>query len=222
MEILNIILFGPPGSGKGTYASRLFDRLGTPHISTGDLIRDEIRGRTDIGRKIEGYTLRGELVPDDVVIEILRRRISKPDCAKGFILDGFPRTIPQAKALEVIASVGVVINLDVPDTVIIERLSSRLTCKNCGAVFNQRFLKPKVEGVCDRCGGPLYVRDDDKPEVVQERLKTYRKQTQPLIEYYKQRKLVETVTNKEADVPPDKIVNQIVQVIKSRERGPHV
>jgi adenylate kinase len=215
---LNIVLFGPPGSGKGTYASRLFEKLGTPHISTGDLIRDEIKSKTDIGRKIEGYTLRGELVPDDVVIELLRRRISQPDCAKGFILDGFPRNVPQAEALDRIAPIGVVINLDVPDAVIIERLSSRLTCKSCGAIFNQRFLKPKVEGVCDKCGGQLYVRDDDKPEVVQERLKTYRKQTQPLIEYYKQRKLIETVTNREVDVPPEKIVRQIVQIIRSREQ----
>ena len=217
LRILNIVLFGPPGSGKGTYASRLFKELGMPHISTGDLVRQEIQDRTEIGRKIEGYTRRGELVPDDIIIELLRKRISQPDCTGGFILDGFPRTIPQAKALEKIASVGVVINLDVPDTVIIARLSARLTCKSCGAIFNERFLKPKVEGVCDKCGGPLYTRDDDKPEVIQERLRTYRKQTQPLLDYYDERKLVETVVNKEADIPPEKIVNQIVRIIKAKE-----
>jgi len=188
-----------------------------PHISTGDLVRQEIQDKTEIGRKIEGYTRRGELVPDDIIIELLRKRISQPDCTGGFILDGFPRTIPQAKALEKIASVGVVINLDVPDTVIIARLSARLTCKSCGAIFNERFLKPKVEGVCDKCGGPLYTRDDDKPEVIQERLRTYRKQTQPLLDYYDERKLVETVVNKEADIPPEKIVNQIVRIIKAKE-----
>jgi len=215
--ILNIVLFGPPGSGKGTYASRLFKELGMPHTSTGDLVRQEIQDRTEIGRKIEGYTRRGELVPDDIVIELLRKRISQPDCAGGFILDGFPRTIPQAKALEKIASVGVVINLDVPDTVIVERLSARLTCKSCGAIFNERFLRPKIEGICDKCGGQLYTRDDDKPEVIQERLRTYRRQTQPLLDYYNERKLVETVVNKEADIPPEKIVNQIIRIIKARE-----
>jgi len=188
-----------------------------PHISTGDLVRQEIQDKTAIGKRIEGYTVRGELVPDDIVVELLRKRISQPDCAGGFILDGFPRTVPQAKALEGIAPIGVVINLDVPDTVIIERLSARLTCKSCGAIYNERFLKPKVEGICDRCGGPLYIRDDDKPEVIQERLRTYRKQTQPLIDYYKKRNLVETVVNKEADVPPEKIVNQIIHIIKAKK-----
>jgi len=181
------------------------------------LVRQEIQDKTAIGKRIEGYAMRGELVPDDMVIELLRRRISQPDCAGGFISDGFPRTIPQAKALEGIAPIGVVINLDVPDTVIIERLSARLTCKSCGAIYNERFLKPKVEGICDRCGGPLYIRDDDKPEVIQERLRTYRKQTQPLIDYYKKRNLVETVVNKEADVPPEKIVNQIIHIIKAKK-----
>jgi len=210
------VIFGPPGSGKGTYASRLFDLIKTPHISTGDLVRQEIKDRTETGKKIEAYTRRGVLVPDDVVIELLKKRISQPDCASGFILDGFPRTIPQAEALGKISPIEIVINLDVPDEVIIERLSSRLTCKSCGEIYNRRFLKPKVEGICDKCGGQLYTREDDKPEVIRERLKTYQRQTQPLLDYYKERKLVENVRNTEVAVPPEIIVSKIMKIINAK------
>lgn len=213
---MKIVIFGPPGSGKGTYASRLFDLIKTPHISTGDLVRQEIKDRTETGKKIEAYTRRGVLVPDDVVIELLKKRISQPDCASGFILDGFPRTIPQAEALGKISPIEIVINLDVPDEVIIERLSSRLTCKSCGEIYNRRFLKPKVEGICDKCGGQLYTREDDKPEVIRERLKTYQRQTQPLLDYYKERKLVENVRNTEVAVPPEIIVSKIMKIIDAK------
>ena len=213
---MKIVIFGPPGSGKGTYASRLFDLIKTPHISTGDLVRYEIKNKTETGKKIEEYTKRGVLVPDDVVIELLKKRISQPDCASGFILDGFPRTIPQAEALGKISPIEIVINLDVPDEVIIERLSSRLTCKSCGEIYNRRFLKPKVEGICDKCGGQLYTREDDKPEVIRERLKTYQRQTQPLLDYYKERKLVENVRNTEVAVPPEIIVSKIMKIINAR------
>ncbi len=187
-----------------------------PHISSGDLVRNEIKDRTETGKKIEDYTKRGELVPDDIIIELLKRRISQPDCADGFILDGFPRTVPQAKALEKAVPLKVVVNLDVPDQIIVERLSSRLTCKNCGEIYNKRFLKPKVEGICDKCGGQLYTREDDKPEVIKKRLKTYRRQTQPLLDYYKERNLVENVRNTEAGVPPEIIVRQIMKIIDAK------
>jgi len=214
-QALKIVMFGPPGSGKGTYASRMREKLNVPHISTGDLVREEIKYRTSVGRRIEDYSRRGEFVPDEIITELLRQRISQPDSTNGFILDGFPRTIPQAKALEKITSMDVVVNLDVPDEIIIDRLSTRLTCKKCGAIFNERTLKPKVAGVCDKCGGPLYKRDDDKPEVVQERLNVYRKQTKPLLDYYKERSLVENLSNRDADAPPEKIVEKIMELIET-------
>ena len=212
---MKIVMFGPPGSGKGTYASRLSVRLNTPHISTGDLVRDEIKKQTDLGNRINDYSARGQLVPDKTICELLQNRISQPDCTKGFILDGFPRTIPQAQELEKISTTDVVINLDVPDAVIIERLSTRLTCRSCGTIYNERFLKPRVEGRCDKCEGQLYKREDDRPNVIQERLHVYRKQTQPLLEYYQKKNQVRNITNKEAGVPPDKVVQEILSIIQA-------
>jgi len=207
-------MFGPPGSGKGTYASRLSVKLNTPHISTGDLVRDEIKKQTDLGKRISDYSSRGQLVPDKTICELLQKRISQPDCNAGFILDGFPRTIPQAQELSKISTTDLIINLNVPDAVIIERLSTRLTCKSCGAVYNERTLKPKTEGKCDKCQGNLYKREDDQPTVIQERLNVYRKQTQPLLEYYQREGRIRNVTNKEASVPPEKIVQEILNIIE--------
>ena len=212
---LKILMFGPPGSGKGTYASRLSTILHVPHISTGDLVREEIKNQTETGRRINDYSSQGLLVPDEVICQLLSDRISQPDCANGFILDGFPRTIPQAQELEKTTFTDVVINLDVPDAVIIERLASRLTCKTCGSIYNKRFLKPKVEGLCDKCGGKLYQRDDDQPAVIQQRLDVYREQTQPLLEYYTRKNQVKNVSNDRADVPPDTVVEEILRMIRS-------
>ena len=206
-------MFGPPGSGKGTYASRLSKELTMPHISTGDLVRDEIASQTEIGKEIEKYSKSGKLVPDEVIGKLLKNRISKSDCVKGFILDGFPRTIPQAEVLEGISPPDVVVNLDVPEEVIVERLSARQTCATCGAIYNERFLKPRTQGICDKCGGQLRKRDDDQPNVIRERLKVYRIQTQPLLDHYRKKGIIRNIVNKEASVPPDKIVAEILRTI---------
>jgi adenylate kinase len=208
-------MFGPPGSGKGTYASRLSTKLSIPHISTGELVRDEIKNQTEIGKRMNDYASRGLLVPDDVICQLLQKRTSQPDCARGFILDGFPRTIPQAQELAKISTTDLVINLEVPDAVIIERLASRLTCRNCGAIYNERFLKPRITGRCDKCDGQLQQREDDRPNVIQQRLELYREQTRPLLEYYLKKNQVRNIDNRKAGVPPEKIVEEIIDIIQT-------
>jgi len=208
-------MFGPPGSGKGTYASRLSGELGIPHISTGDLVRDEIKNQTEMGTRINDYSARGQLVPDDMICQLLQKRISQPDCTRGFILDGFPRTVAQAQELEKISSTDLIINLDVPDEVIIERLASRLTCRNCGAIYNERFLKPRIPGKCDKCEGQLYQREDDRPRVIQQRLQLYRKETHPLLEYYRRKNQVRNISNKDGGVPPEKVMEEIINIIQT-------
>jgi len=210
---MRIVLLGPPGSGKGTYASRLTAGLGVPHISTGDMVREEIKSETELGKRIRGYSDRGELVPDEIITRLLKDRLSKPDCKKGFILDGYPRTTRQAEALNQISEIDVVVNLNVPDEIIIQRLSNRLTCRRCGAIYNRLTLKPKVEGVCDECGGELYQREDDKPEVIQERLNVYRKNTEPLIEYYAGKGLLRDVHCGDLMTPPEVIVEKILTIL---------
>jgi len=216
---MRLVLLGPPGAGKGTYASRLTVKLGVPHISTGDMVREEIKKQTDLGRKIKEYSDRGALVPDEIIIKLLANRLRKPDCDKGFILDGFPRTISQAEALEKIAKIDLVINLNVPDEIIITRLSNRLVCSKCGAIYNLLTLKPKREGICDKCGGRLYQREDDKPEVIKERLDVYRRQTAPLIEYYNNKGLLRNVSCEDLMTPPNVMVEKIIEIIKETEKG---
>jgi len=220
---VNFIIFGPPGAGKGTYTSSLSGLLKIAGIATGDIFREEIKRNTVLGRKVAGFVNKGVLVPDEITIDVLKKKVSEPNSQKGFILDGYPRTMAQAKALEKIAEIDAVIRIIVPEWIIIERLSNRRICGNCGAIYNLRHLKPKVEGVCDKCSGQLYQREDDKPEVVKERLKVYEKQTQPLIDYYKQITPILEVENKEIDAPPEitveKIMNQLrkANIIKSIE-----
>jgi len=195
-----IIFLGAPGAGKGTHAEILSKDIGIPHISTGDMIRDALKSGTEIGRKAKTYTEAGKLVPDEVVIGIVRERLAKDDCKKGFILDGFPRTIPQAEALDKMIHIDHVIDIDVPESLVLERLSGRRVCSKCGASYNIRTMKPKVEGICDVCSGTLVQREDDKPETVKERLKVYHEQTEPLVDFYrKQGKL--TVIHSSNDIP---------------------
>jgi len=214
-----MILLGPPGAGKGTYASRLTAILGIPHISTGDIVRDEIKAQTELGNAIREYSDKGELVPDEIIIKLLTKRLTKPDCERGFILDGFPRTIKQAEALDKISKIDLVINLNVPDDIIIKRLSKRLTCKKCGTIYNKLTLKPKKDNICDECGGELYQREDDKPEVIQERLNVYRKKTEPLIEYYKKKNLLKDVSCDDLMTPPEVIVEKIKSIIDNVKKN---
>lgn len=192
-----IILLGLPGSGKGTQAARLAQETGLPHITTGELFRENIRRRTELGRKAQPYVENGLLVPDELTIAMLQDRISQPDCARGAILDGFPRNLDQARALDEAlaqrgAAVGRVLYISVPTEEIVRRLSGRWNCRQCGAVYHEQHQPPRTPGVCDRCGGELYQREDDKPEVVRTRLEVNQRQTDALVEYYrKQGKLVE-------------------------------
>jgi len=195
---MKLILLGPPGAGKGTQAVRLVKHFGIPQISTGDILRKAVKGGTELGTLAKTYMDKGDLVPDEVVIGIIRERLQEPDCGKGYILDGFPRTIAQAEALDEMldkmdAKIDHVVNIAVADEEIIKRLTGRRTCPNCGAGYHVYFDPPKEEGICDKCGGKLIQRDDDKEETIRARLDVYRRQTEPLIAYYENKGLLRTV-----------------------------
>lgn len=195
---MRLIFLGPPAAGKGTQARRLAAECGIPHISTGDILRAAVKTGSYLGREAKRYMDRGTLVPDDVMIGIIRERLQKADCARGFILDGFPRTIAQAEALaELLTSMGKpltrVIDMEVPVEEVLRRMSGRLTCQNCGTMFNLILNPPKISGRCDWCGGPLTQRADDRVETVHERLAIYCQSTRPLVEYYRARGLLKTV-----------------------------
>lgn len=186
----NIILMGPPGAGKGTNAKRIASHYGIPHISTGDMFREAIKNKTPLGELANKYISQGLLVPDDVTIGLVKERISLDDCKNGFLLDGFPRSLPQAEALtsigeEISRPIKYVINIVVPESILVDRISGRRVCKVCGAPYHIRNMKPKVEGICDLCGGELVQRKDDNEETLKARLHEYHKMTEPLISYYK-------------------------------------
>ena len=195
---MKIVMLGAPGAGKGTQADRIAEKYGIPHISTGDIFRAKIKEGTDLGKKAKSYMDQGLLVPDSLTIDLLMDRIAQADCKNGYILDGFPRTIPQAESLtRALAEKGekldYAVNVDVPDENIVNRMGGRRACLKCGATYHIAYAAPKAEGICDKCGAGLVLRDDDKPETVQKRLTVYHDQTQPLIEYYEAEKILATV-----------------------------
>jgi len=213
--MVNAIVFGAPGSGKGTYASRLQSKLGVNIIAMGDIFREIMKEDTDLGREVKGYVEKGLLGPDSLTIQVLKQHIAKIKNKKGFLFDGYPRTIEQAKALETIAKINVIIQLVVPDWIIIERLSTRRICKNCGEVYNIRYLKPKRDMMCDKCGGPLYQRPDDTPEVRKKRIEVYEQQTQPILQYYKEKNVPFIRFKTESlEMPPEVAVEEILKGLK--------
>jgi adenylate kinase len=194
---MNIILLGPPGAGKGTQAKKISDDYSLPHISTGDMLRENISNNTSLGLKAKSYMSRGELVPDELLITIIKDRLSRSDCSGGFMLDGYPRTIPQADALQMILTessrkIDFVLNIEVDDEELIKRLSGRRMCA-CGTSFHIVFNQPEKEGICDTCNGKLYQREDDKADAIRNRLIVYKKQTQPLITYYTKKNVLRRI-----------------------------
>lgn len=186
---MKLIMLGAPGAGKGTQAKKIAEKYNIPHISTGDIFRANIKNGTELGQKAKTYMDQGLLVPDELVVDLVMDRFAQPDCENGYVLDGFPRTIPQAEALDAAlekagAKIDYAINVEVPDENIIRRMSGRRACVACGATYHLVHIPPKKEGVCDTCGKELILRDDDKPETVKKRLDVYHEQTQPLIDYY--------------------------------------
>ena len=195
---MKIIMLGAPGAGKGTQAQMIADKYNIPHISTGDIFRANIKNGTELGKKAKEYMDKGLLVPDELTVELLLDRVAQDDCKNGYVLDGFPRTIPQADVLDKELTklgdhVDYAVNVDVPDENIVRRMSGRRACLKCGATYHIEHIPPKTEGVCDKCGSELVQREDDKPETVMNRLKVYHDQTQPLIEYYENKNILKTV-----------------------------
>ena len=210
---MKIIMLGAPGAGKGTQAEIICAHFGIPTISTGNIIREALKSGTEMGLKAKEYTESGRLVPDEVVIGIIRERLVKDDCKAGFILDGFPRTIPQAEALDMMGiEINRVINIDVADDNIVNRMSGRRVCEKCGASYHMVNKQPKVEGICDLCAGALVQRKDDHPDTVKERLNVYHSQTEPLIEYYSKQDKVYTVNG---SAPIEEISKQIIAALEA-------
>ena len=217
MVVNVIILLGAPGSGKGTQAVRLAERCGLPHVSTGDLFRENLKADTPLGQEAKRFMNAGQLVPDELVLDMLFDRVAREDCLGGYVLDGFPRTLPQAEALEQKLgsdSAVSVANLEVGVEVIIQRAAGRLLCRSCGNIAHLEFSPPKTAGVCDKCSGELYQRDDDQPAVVRERLAVYAQQTFPLIEFYGQRGCLRTIDGERS---PGEVFDSLVESLRLME-----
>ncbi|MDF2537102.1 MAG: adenylate kinase [Herbinix sp.] len=214
---MKVIMLGAPGAGKGTQAKKLAAKYDIPHISTGDIFRANIKNGTELGMKAKVYMDQGLLVPDELVVDLVVDRFKNPDCEKGYVLDGFPRTIPQAQALDTALekngdAVEYAIDVDVPDSSIIKRMSGRRACVGCGATYHLVTIPPKKEGICDTCGAELILREDDKPETVEKRLNVYHEQTQPLINYYNTKGILKSVDGTQ---DMDVIFNEINNIVES-------
>lgn len=212
---MKIIMLGAPGAGKGTQAKMIAEKYGIPHISTGDIFRYNIKNGTELGKEAKKYMDQGLLVPDELTVKILLDRVAKDDCKNGYVLDGFPRTIPQAEVLEEALTklgdgIDYAINVEVPDENIVKRMGGRRACVNCGATYHIEHVPPKKEGICDNCGSELILRDDDKPETVKNRLSVYHKQTQPLIDFYNGKGVLRTV---DGTVDMKDVFNAIVAIL---------
>ena len=215
---MKIIMLGAPGAGKGTQAKMIAAKYQIPHISTGDIFRANIKNGTELGMEAKKYMDQGQLVPDELTVKILLDRVAQPDCSEGYVLDGFPRTIPQAEvldsALEKLGdSIDFAMDVDVPDENIVRRMSGRRACLSCGATYHIEHIPPKQEGVCDTCGQPLVLRDDDKPETVLKRLKVYHEQTQPLIDFYTKKGVLRSV---DGTVDMNDVFEAIVNVLERK------
>ena len=213
---MKIIMLGAPGAGKGTQAKKIAEKYGIPHISTGDIFRANIKNQTELGMKAKAFMDQGALVPDELTLELIMDRFTNDDCKNGYVLDGFPRTIPQAEALtKALAdkqdAVDYAINVDVPDEAIVTRMSGRRACLACGGTYHIKFNPTKAEGICDACGGELVLRNDDKPETVQKRLDVYHEQTQPLIDYYQTQNILKEV---DGTLPLDEVFQAIIAILE--------
>jgi len=208
---MRLMFVGPPGAGKGTQAVRIAAKYGIPHISTGDMLREEMKNGTPLGKQAKAFIEAGELVPDDVIIGMVKDRVGRSDAATGFLLDGFPRTREQAEALESFASLDAVVNINVPDNKLIHRMCGRRVCRECGATYHESMLENQK--VCPKCGGALYIRDDDKEDIVRQRITVYKKKTQPLIEYYTEKGLLHDVVGSGGI---DDITEAIVSVLEQK------
>lgn len=212
---MKIIMLGAPGAGKGTQAKMIAEKYGLPHISTGDIFRANIKNGTELGKEAKEYMDKGLLVPDELTVRLLLDRVAQDDCKNGYVLDGFPRTIPQAEVLdeklsELGEKVDYAINVDVPDENIVNRMSGRRACLSCGATYHIVSIPPKKEGICDVCGSELVLRDDDKPETVQNRLKVYHEQTQPLIDFYEKKGVLRSV---DGTLPMEEVFTAITKIL---------
>jgi len=212
---MKIVMLGAPGAGKGTQAKMIAAKYGIPHVSTGDIFRANIKNGTELGKEAKSYMDKGALVPDELTVRILLDRVAQDDCAKGYVLDGFPRTIPQAEVLDAELTklndkIDFAINVDVPDENIVRRMSGRRSCPSCGATYHIVHIPPKQEGVCDKCGAALVQRDDDKEETVKNRLKVYHEQTQPLIDFYEKKDVLKNV---DGTVDSEEVFAAIVKIL---------